>query len=49
LSWRRQSRRRGKAHNKYEFGAKIAVAVTNREGLVVGMQAHPGNPYDGQT
>jgi transposase, IS5 family len=40
---------KGKAHKKYEFGAKIAVAVTNREGLVVGMQAHAGNPYDGQT
>ena len=40
---------KGKAHKKYEFGAKVSVAVTNREGLVVGMQAHPGNPYDGQT
>jgi IS5 family transposase len=40
---------KGKAHKKYEFGTKVAVAVTNREGLVVGMQAHPGNPYDGQT
>jgi transposase, IS5 family len=39
---------KGKAHKKYEFGAKVSVAVTNREGLVVGMQAHPGNPYDGQ-
>ena len=49
LSWRRQSRRRGKAHKKYEFGAKVSVAVTNREGLVIGMQVHAGNPYDGQT
>jgi IS5 family transposase len=40
---------KGKAHKKYEFGAKVAIAVTNREGLVVGMQAHAGNPYDGQT
>ena len=41
---------KGKAHKKYEFGAKVAVAVTNREGLVVGMQAHPGRPRgDGQT
>jgi IS5 family transposase len=40
---------KGKAHKKYEFGAKVAVAVTNREGLVVGMQTHAGNPYDGQT
>jgi transposase, IS5 family len=40
---------KGKAHKKYEFGAKVALAVTNREGLVVGMQSHAGNPYDGQT
>jgi transposase, IS5 family len=40
---------KGKAHKKYEFGAKVSVAVTNREGLVVGLQAHAGNPYDGQT
>jgi transposase, IS5 family len=40
---------KGKAHKKYEFGAKVSVAVTNREGLVIGMQAHAGNPYDGQT
>ena len=40
---------KGKAHKKYEFGAKVSVAVTNREGLVVGMQTYPGNPYDGQT
>lgn len=40
---------KGKTHKKYEFGAKVAVAVTNREGLVVGMQTHAGNPYDGQT
>jgi IS5 family transposase len=40
---------KGKAHKKYEFGAKVSVAVTNREGLVVGMPSHAGNPYDGQT
>jgi transposase, IS5 family len=40
---------KGKAHKKYEFGAKVSVAITNREGLVVGVQAHAGNPYDGQT
>src|SRR5919106_1772096 len=38
---------KGKAHKKYEFGAKVSVAVTNREGLVIGIQAHAGNPYDG--
>lgn len=40
---------KGKAHKKYEFGVKVSVAATNREGLVVGMLALPGNPYDGHT
>jgi len=39
----------GKAHKRYEFGVKVSVAATNREGLVVGMLALPGNPYDGHT
>jgi IS5 family transposase len=61
LAQRRQNRNRlcalhapgvgtkGKAHKKYEFGAKVAVGVTNCEGLVVRMQTHAANPYDGQT
>jgi IS5 family transposase len=40
---------KGKAHKPYEFGAKIALAVTNREGFAVAAQALPGNPYDGHT
>src|SRR6201989_301316 len=40
---------KGKAHKRYEFGVKVSVAVTNREGLVLGMLALPGNPYDGHT
>ena len=40
---------KGKAQKRYEFGVKVSVAATNREGLVVGMQALPGNPYDGHT
>ena len=40
---------KGKAHKKSGFGAKVSVAITHREGLVVGMQSHPGNRYDGQT
>src|SRR5690242_11466715 len=40
---------RGKAHKRYEFGVKVSVAATNREGLVVGMLTLPGNPYDGHT
>ncbi len=40
---------KGKAHKKYEFGCKVAVATTNREGFVVASKAFPGNPYDGHT
>ena len=40
---------KGKAHRKYEFGVKVSVATTNRDNFVVGMQALPGNPYDGHT
>lgn len=40
---------KGKAHKPYEFGAKVALAVTNREGLVLAAKALPGNPYDGHT
>jgi transposase, IS5 family len=40
---------KGKAHKRYEFGVKVSVAATNREGLVLGMLALPGNPYDGHT
>jgi IS5 family transposase len=39
----------GKAHKRYEFGVKVSVAATNREGLVLGMMALPGSPYDGHT
>jgi len=40
---------KGKAHKKYEFGVKVGVVSTSRESFVVGMQALPGNPYDGHT
>jgi IS5 family transposase len=40
---------KGKANKRYEFGVKVSVAATNREGLVIGMLALPGNPYDGHT
>ena len=33
----------------YEFGVKVSVAVTAKEGLVVGMRSMPGLPYDGHT
>jgi len=40
---------KGKAHRPYEFGAKVALAVTNREGFVLASKALEGNPYDGHT
>ena len=40
---------KGKARNPYEFGVKVTLATTLREGLVVGMRSMPGNPYDGHT
>ena len=40
---------KGKARTPYEFGVKVSVATTFKEGLVVGMRSMPGNPYDGHT
>jgi IS5 family transposase len=40
---------KGKAHKPYEFGVKVSLATTLKEGFVVGMQSCPGNPYDGHT
>lgn len=40
---------KGKARQPYEFGVKVTVATTHKEGLVVGMRTMPGNPYDGHT
>ena len=40
---------KGKAHKPYEFGVKVSLAVTHKEGFVVGIQALPGNPFDGHT
>jgi IS5 family transposase len=40
---------KGKARTPYEFGVKVSLAVTVREGVVVGMRSMPGNPYDGHT
>ena len=38
---------KGEARKPYEFGVKVSVAVTARQGLMVGARAFPGNPYDG--
>ena len=40
---------KGKARHPYEFGVKVSVTVTHKEGLVVGMKSLPGNPYDGHS
>ncbi len=38
---------KGKACNPYEFGVKVSLAVTHKQGLMVGARSFPGNPYDG--
>jgi IS5 family transposase len=40
---------KGKAHRPYEFGSKVALAVTKREGFVPASKALEGKPYDGHT
>ena len=40
---------KGKARKPYEFGVKVSITTTLKEGLVVGMRSMPGNPYDGHT
>jgi IS5 family transposase len=38
---------KGKARQPYEFGVKASIAVTHKQGLVVGARSFPGRPYDG--
>ena len=40
---------KGKARNRYEFGVKVSLAVTHKQGLIVGAKRFVGNPYDGHT
>ncbi|HDR8957859.1 IS5 family transposase [Burkholderia vietnamiensis] len=40
---------KGKARQPYEFGVKVSITTTHREGLVIGARSMPGNPYDGHT
>lgn len=40
---------KGKARTPYEFGVKVTLATTLKEGVVVGCRSMPGNPYDGHT
>lgn len=40
---------KGKLAKPWEFGVKVALAVTNKESFVLGCRSMPGNPYDGHT
>ncbi|CAD6563438.1 IS5 family transposase ISButh4 [Paraburkholderia sabiae] len=40
---------KGKPRTPYEFGVKVSITTTHKEGLVVGMRSMPGSPYDGHT
>lgn len=40
---------KGKAHKRYEFGCKVAVATSNRGDWFLASVALAGNPYDGHT
>ena len=40
---------KGKARNRYEFGVKVSLAVTHKQGLIVGAKRFVGNPFDGHT
>ncbi|KVG83976.1 hypothetical protein WJ36_01690 [Burkholderia ubonensis] len=40
---------KGKVRKPYEFGVKVSIATTHKEGLVIGARSMPGNPYDGHT
>jgi IS5 family transposase len=40
---------KGKAHKRYEFGAKASFATTSKGNWIVEAAALEGNPYDGHT
>lgn len=40
---------KGKAHKKYEFGNKVGIVATSREGFVIGAKGFHGNPHDSKT
>jgi IS5 family transposase len=42
-------RAKGKARTPYEFGVKVSITTTHKEGPLVDMHKIPGNPYDGRT
>jgi transposase, IS5 family len=40
---------KGKVAKHYEFGCKVGLAATNKEGFFLAAKAFEGNPYDGHT
>jgi len=40
---------KGKARQRYEFGCKVSVTTTHKQGFVISSKALLGNPYDGHT
>ena len=38
---------KGKARTPYEFGVKVSLVLTHKQGLMVGARSFTGNPYDG--
>jgi IS5 family transposase len=40
---------KGKAHKRYEFGQKVAIATTNGNNWVLASRLMANNPYDGHT
>jgi IS5 family transposase len=40
---------KGKARKRYEFGTKVGITCTQKEGFVLGIRSYPNNPYDGHT
>jgi len=40
---------KGKVPKRYEFGCKVRIVTTSEQSWIVGIDAAPGNPYDGAT
>ncbi len=40
---------KGKEHKKYEFGSKVAIAMTKNSGVIVAAVNFERNQYDGHT
>lgn len=40
---------KGKVRKPYEFGVKVGIVATSKQGWVLASEAYHGNPYDGHT